>query len=833
MRSMVFQVSAKTARLIGRENISNVDGAIVELVKNGYDADAECVYVKYINPYNEVPKTLELSEVNQYFKGNTKLILENYSVKDGVYRLNENESADLAEIEQYLRSLSQIIVVDNGSGMNREILETAWMNIGTDHKEVNIYSPRKNRIKTGAKGIGRFALDKLSFCTQVFTKCETEPIYKWHIDWTQFDNARLLNQVEASLEVCSGEFEDFVKKYLAEDYEYIKEFDWNTGTIIILSPVRELWDRKLYIKVNNNLKNINPFGSVDRFDIVVKNQKYPDLNYETQSEGISRENYDYQIEAVYDGKDSVTLTVDRNEIDISKKTVQIEYSATDVEEYDLNEFWERQAFQADNYSKSDFDGVKQFCYSLTEILENTGERMDRYHDVGPFCLKLYYLKNQNSTVAIMKNFNSRQRRKLLKDFSGIKIYRDSFKIRPYGDEGQFYDWLSLSERALRSSVSASHESGNWRVSPNQLIGSVSIGRLRNPKLEDTANREGMSPNREYDCFIEMIQGILSKFEYDRQYVLREYAAWERAKRKVHNDKVQQIYEQVVKEREQENKKKQIKDSETVSQNEQGKHEKLSENDLKDAIVVLGKEKDNKTSTEQLMMVLGSAGVMAQTFSHEITRIGTELGSRGQHLKEAINRLLNYQPYCGDEDFNPYGLLNELNETDELLSEWVNLIMDSVKQEKFESREVQLKEFLIHIIDMWQPLLDRKFIAIQPVDMERDAVIKLPEIDLHLILNNFILNAAYYLEEADGERFIRFVVYEDEKKIYLEMFNNGPELDDRYRQNPDITLNARESSKAGGTGLGLWIAREAAVRNAGELHVIPVQNGYMLKASWTK
>ena len=833
MRSMVFQVSAKTARLIGRENISNVDGAIVELVKNGYDADAECVYVKYINPYNEVPKTLELSEVNQYFKGNTKLILENYSVKDGVYRLNENESADLAEIEQYLRSLSQIIVVDNGSGMNREILETAWMNIGTDHKEVNIYSPRKNRIKTGAKGIGRFALDKLSFCTQVFTKCETEPIYKWHIDWTQFDNARLLNQVEASLEVCSGEFEDFVKKYLAEDYEYIKEFDWNTGTIIILSPVRELWDRKLYIKVNNNLKNINPFGSVDRFDIVVKNQKYPDLNYETQSEGISREYYDYQIEAVYDGKDSVTLTVDRNEIDISKKTVQIEYSATDVEEYDLNEFWERQAFQADNYSKSDFDGVKQFCYSLTEILENTGERMDRYHDVGPFCLKLYYLKNQNSTVAIMKNFNSRQRRKLLKDFSGIKIYRDSFKIRPYGDEGQFYDWLSLSERALRSSVSASHESGNWRVSPNQLIGSVSIGRLSNPKLEDTANREGMSPNREYDCFIEMIQGILSKFEYDRQYVLREYAAWERAKRKVHNDKVQQIYEQVVKEREQENKKKQIKDSETVSQNEQGKHEKLSENDLKDAIVVLGKEKDNKTSTEQLMMVLGSAGVMAQTFSHEITRIGTELGSRGQHLKEAINRLLNYQPYCGDEDFNPYGLLNELNETDELLSEWVNLIMDSVKQEKFESREVQLKEFLIHIIDMWQPLLDRKFIAIQPVDMERDAVIKLPEIDLHLILNNFILNAAYYLEEADGERFIRFVVYEDEKKIYLEMFNNGPELDDRYRQNPDITLNARESSKAGGTGLGLWIAREAAVRNAGELHVIPVQNGYMLKASWTK
>lgn len=832
MQSMVFQVSAKTARLIGRENISDVDGAIVELVKNGYDADAECVYVKYINPYNEVPKTLEFSEINQYFKDNMKLILENYGIKNGVYFLNESEAVNLVEIEQYLRSLSKIIVVDNGSGMNREILETAWMNIGTDHKEVNIYSPRKNRIKTGAKGIGRFALDKLSSCTQVFTKCETEQIYKWEIDWTQFDDAKLLNQVEASLEECRGEFEEYVKMFLEDDYEWVKNFDWNTGTIIILSPVRELWDRKLYIKVNNNLKNINPLGNVDRFDIVVRNEKYPDLNYETESEGITRENYDYMIEAMYDGKDCVTLTMDRNEIDISQKKVRIEYSETDIEEYNLNEFWDREAFQAKNYFRKDFDGKRQFCYSLTEILDNFEEGTDRYHGVGPFSLKFYYLKNQNSTVTLLKNFKSRQRGKLLKDFSGIKIYRDSFKVRPYGDEGQFFDWLDLSGRVQRSPAAASHESGNWRVSPNQLIGSVSIGRLSNPKLEDTANREGISPNREYDCFIEIIQGILSKFEYDRQYALREYASWERSKKKAHTDKVQQIYEQVVKEREQENKKKQMKDSDSVSRNIQVKYEKLSENDLKDAIVALGKEKDNKTSTEQLMMVLGSAGVMAQTFSHEITRIGTELGSRGQHLKEAINRLLNYQPYCGDEDFNPYDLLDELNGTDELLSEWVNLIMDSVKQEKFESREVQLKDFLVHIIDMWQPLLDRKFITIQSVDMERDAVIKLPEVDLHLILNNFILNSAYYLEEAEGERLIHFEVYEDEKKVYLEMSNNGPELDERYRQNPDVTLNARESSKAGGTGLGLWIAREAAVRNAGELHVIPIKNGYMLKASWT-
>ena len=830
MESMVFQVSAKTARLIGRENISDVDGAIIELVKNGYDADAECVYVKYINPFDRVPSTLTRSEVNSYFKNNMKLVLQNYTIKDGLYVLND-EDVNMLELEKYLRSISQILVIDNGSGMNKTVLKSAWMNIGTDNKEINVYSPKKNRIKTGAKGIGRFALDKLSLCTKVFTKCDIEQIYQWEIDWTQFDNATLLNQVEAKLQGCEGRFEDLVKLYLKEDFELVKDYEWDTGTMIILSPIREFLDKKLYIKVNNNLKNINPLGSVDRFDIYVRNYGHPELNFETESTGISRDNYDYSIEAKFDGKGNVTITLDRNEIDTTKKTMQIEYSPTDIEKYDLKEFWDREAFKADNYKREDFDGVKQFKYSLEEILENPSESIDRYNAVGPFSLKMYYMKNQRSTVGIVKDFKSRKRKKLLDDFSGIKIYRDSFKVRPYGDDGQFFDWINLSLRVQKSPAAASHESGNWRVSPNQLIGSVSISRMNNPKLEDTANREGMSLNREYDCFIELIQGILSKFEYDRQYVLREFAAWERAKKKAHEDKAQQIYEQVMRERE----NKKAKDEYDRGSNQEGasQNDRIPEEDLKDAIVTLGKKNENKTSTEQLMMVLSSAGVMAQTFSHEITRMGTEFGSRGQHLKESINRLLNYEPYTGDEDFNPYDLLEELDSTDELLSEWVSLIMDSVKQENFETQSVELKEFLVHIENLWKPLLNKKFIAIQLVRLDENVQLALPIIDLHLILNNFILNSAYYLEEAEGERMIFFSVYEDDKKVYLEMSNNGPELDEKYSQNPDETLNARETTKKDGTGLGLWIAREAATRNAGELHVVPIKNGYMLRATWTK
>lgn len=827
MQTMVFQVSAKTARLIGRENISDVDGAILELVKNGYDADAECVCIKFINPFNEIPKTLTYTDVNIFFANNEALLNEFYIVKDGIYVLNDG-SVDLKRLERFIYSLCHIIVVDNGNGMSRDILESAWMNIGTSDKEANIYSPKKKRIKTGAKGIGRFALDKLSLATQVLTRYEDEPVYSWEIDWTQFDNAVLLNQVEAKLQVCEDEFERLVEQFLQKDFNLVKEFSWKTGTIIHLTPVREFWDEKLYAKVNKNLKNINPLGNVDRFEVVVRNAMQPQFNYRTENEGITRDDYDYMIEARFDGKGYVTLDVDRNEIDITKNQVEIELSSTDKIVCDLKEFWGRKTFSVEGYHREDFNGRKHFLFTLKEILEKPQGDLERYNRTGPFSVKLYYLKNQKSTVEIVRDFKSRSRKRLLKNFSGVKIYRDGFKVRPYGDVGQFYDWLNMSERVQKSPAAASHHEGYWRVSPNQLIGSVTISRIDNPRLEDNANREGMTLNREYDYFIEIIQGILAKFEYDRQYVLREYATWVRGIKKKYQDKAQAVYEEVQQERRERNNSN--SDEDTNAYNASHKTN-FSEDDLKEAVLTFGQEKENNTTTEQLISILSAAGVMTQTFSHEITRIGTQLGSRGQHLKESINRILEYKPYSGDEDFNPYVMLQELDDTDELLAEWVNLIMASVSKKSFEAKAVRLQDFINRIIQLWQPLLNKKIIRILPVIAEDGIELNLPEVDLHLLFNNFLLNSAYFLEEAQNERLITIALYEKDGRVYLDMMNNGPSLDDRYIQNPDITLNARVSSKDNGTGLGLWFAREAVERNEGELHVIPINEGYKLQASW--
>lgn len=226
MESMIFQVSAKTARLIGRENISDVDGAVIELVKNGYDADAECVFVKYHIPFDFVPEKLTLSEVKEYFAGYENLIDSYYKASNGSYVLNQDVQ-DLSELELYIKSIAKIFILDNGTGMTKDVLQKSWMNIGTDNKEKNIFSKKKNRVRTGAKGIGRFALDKLSIKTTVFTKSVDDDTYIWKIDWQQFENADLLNQVEATLDTVNDSFSSIVKDVLPP----IRDISTNTFRI--------------------------------------------------------------------------------------------------------------------------------------------------------------------------------------------------------------------------------------------------------------------------------------------------------------------------------------------------------------------------------------------------------------------------------------------------------------------------------------------------------------------------------------------------------------------------------------------------------------------------
>lgn len=62
VQEVPFRVSARTARLIGRENVATAESAISELVKNSYDADASFCIIRISPAYDHVPEQLSREE---------------------------------------------------------------------------------------------------------------------------------------------------------------------------------------------------------------------------------------------------------------------------------------------------------------------------------------------------------------------------------------------------------------------------------------------------------------------------------------------------------------------------------------------------------------------------------------------------------------------------------------------------------------------------------------------------------------------------------------------------------------------------------------------------
>jgi signal transduction histidine kinase len=142
--TFVFEPSARLQRLLSRELISDPNLAVVELVKNGYDAGATKVRVHY-----------------------------------------ERDADNI--------SLSRLTVADNGHGMSSDEFRVNWMRPGYSDKARDPGKPikvqGKARVPAGEKGLGRLAAGRLGESLTVYTrKRRNEPWFQIEVDWRRFEN---------------------------------------------------------------------------------------------------------------------------------------------------------------------------------------------------------------------------------------------------------------------------------------------------------------------------------------------------------------------------------------------------------------------------------------------------------------------------------------------------------------------------------------------------------------------------------------------------------------------------------------------------------------------
>lgn len=129
MEELKYVIEDSTiALLLGIQNFSTDEAAILELVKNAYDANA-----------------LNL----------------NIIFKDNIMR-----------------------IIDDGIGMNAEDIKVHWMHIGKSSKKyVIIDENNKRRVQAGSKGVGRFALSRLGNNVYMYSKKKGCKSIIWQTDW--------------------------------------------------------------------------------------------------------------------------------------------------------------------------------------------------------------------------------------------------------------------------------------------------------------------------------------------------------------------------------------------------------------------------------------------------------------------------------------------------------------------------------------------------------------------------------------------------------------------------------------------------------------------------
>ena len=101
-----FKVSARTARLIGRENVATSKGAIIELVKNGYDADSRFCIILIDNKYGVYHNKLTIAEYQHLVQlGVDELLLSAVYLKkeDGYYERTDVEIVQIGRLKKDLQ----------------------------------------------------------------------------------------------------------------------------------------------------------------------------------------------------------------------------------------------------------------------------------------------------------------------------------------------------------------------------------------------------------------------------------------------------------------------------------------------------------------------------------------------------------------------------------------------------------------------------------------------------------------------------------------------------------------------------------------------------------
>ena len=652
---------ARLISLIGGELISDEPVAVVELVKNAYDADASRVDVRFTGDDPSDPDSL--------------------------------------------------VIEDDGIGMSLQTVLEGWLEPGSVLKKRNDTSPG-GRPYQGAKGIARLAESLLMETREAGSARGLSVL----LDWGLFDDESYLDDVTI-------------------DYQEETSLDFEHGTRLRLINLhaRRHWTEEDFQALHNRLSRlVSPFADakdeqhLQDFEIHMDVPSLPELRGPVQPHEITKRPK-YQLDG--------TLSKD-----------------------------------AKFRGCLEIDGEKSAYFESRRL----GGR-DETVECGPFGVTIRAWDRDRPGLApymVKYDLGITKIRQLLDEYCGVSVYRDGFRVYPYGEKGN--DWLSLDTR--------SRQTPTLRLANNQIIASIRIFRSTNPELIDRSTREGMVHNHAYQSLMKWFTRILALLEEERYRVRpRQDAPSTEPAALFETFDMSALVEQV---------SQQLGKTHPVADLVRRK-----DADIREGVARL---------QEHYSRVLRAAG-LGQLVDVVIHEIGAPLGKVNRELAYLSRQTAKVAPDTHRQTLEP---------TFEDIRAWLAQIaalrerlMPRAGGRRGRATVFGVQDEIASNIDLYEGLLARQRLVPEVRAPRKPLVVQMARSSLGQIIANLLDNSLYWVTQQYGQGNGGHILIELkplEHGFRIRVADDGPGVPDEDRER---IFEFEFSRKPNGMGLGLFIARE--------------------------